>query len=646
MSANSHVTKSLLMLKGTQNPISLLINGSTNFDRSTRVKKDIRILFPTSSIIKLTEPTNRKFFILRTLYNYMRLIFVVGGVMSGVGKGITTASIGKILKEYGFNVTAIKIDPYINCDAGTLRPTEHGEVWVTDDGGEIDQDLGTYERFLEIDIPKINNITTGQVYREIIERERRGEYLGKTVQFIPHVPEEIRRRILLAAKGFDIALVEIGGTVGDYENLPFLFAARNLRMELGERNVVFVLVTYLPVPEHIGEMKTKPTQQAIRMLNETGIFPDFLICRSKFPIDDVRRKKIEISSGIPSENIISAPDIEITYEVPLRFEKERLGEKILKRLDIQPKQKPEWTNWKRLIENMKNPERKIRVAMVGKYVDIGDFYLPDSYISINEALKHAGANLNTKVEIEWIDSKIYEEMPSRVEELKGFDGIIVPGGFGTSGVEGKIKAIQFARENNIPYLGLCFGLQLAIVEFARNVCGMRNAHTTEVNPETPYPVVDILPYQRKILQKSLYGASMRLGAYAAALKEGSKVLELYKKTRRLEKDRKRIEELKKNENERFRLGSIENEENVVLERHRHRYEVNPKFVEKLEEHGLVFSGYHVTENGERLMEFIELPKCDFFVATQAHPEFKSRFNDPAPLFLGFVEACVNRRKTS
>ncbi|MCD6381985.1 MAG: CTP synthase [Candidatus Aenigmarchaeota archaeon] len=572
----------------------------------------------------------------------MRLIFVAGGVMSGVGKGIATASIGKILKEYGFDVTAIKIDPYINCDAGTLRPTEHGEVWVTDDGGEIDQDLGTYERFLEIDIPRMNNITTGQVYREIIERERRGEYLGKTVQFIPHVPDEIRRRILEATREHEIALIEIGGTVGDYENLPFLIAARNLRMELGEKNVIFVLVTYLPVPKHIGEMKTKPTQQAIRLLNETGIFPDFLICRSEYPIDDVRRKKIEFSSGIHQDRIISAPDIEITYEVPLKFEEENLGMKILERFGIQPKHQADWTRWKTLINGIKNPKHRIKVAMVGKYVDIGDFYLPDSYISINEALKHAGANLNVGVKIDWIDSKIYERDESKLQELKKYDGIIVPGGFGTSGVEGKIKAIRFARENKIPYLGLCFGLQLAVVEFARHVCEMDAANTTEVNPKTPYPVIDILPTQREILQKSLYGASMRLGAYAAVLKEETKVLELYQKTRRLEKDRKRIENLKKNEKERFRLGNIADEKYVVLERHRHRYEVNPKFIKNLETKGLIFSGYHSRDNGETLMEFIELSDHRYFVATQAHPEFKSRLNDPAPLFIGFVEAALKR----
>ncbi len=573
----------------------------------------------------------------------MRLIFVIGGVMSGVGKGVTTASIGRILKEYGFNVTAIKIDPYINCDAGTLRPTEHGEVWVTDDGGEIDQDLGTYERFLEIDIPKVNNITTGQVYREIIERERRGKYLGKTVQFIPHVPEEIKRRILLAAKGFDIALVEIGGTVGDYENLPFLFAARNMAMEMGRENVIFILVTYLPVPEHLGEMKTKPTQQAIRMLNETGIFPDFLVCRSKYPIDDVRKKKLEMNSGIHEDRIISAPDLRITYEVPLHFVQEKFGEKILERFGIKPLKRPDWSRWTSLVNNLKNPSRRIKIAMVGKYVDIGDFYLPDSYISINEALRHAGANLQTGVDIHWIDSKVYEREPEKLKELANYDGIVVPGGFGTSGVEGKIMAIQFARENKIPYLGLCFGLQLAVIEFARHVCGMGNANTTEVDPETPYPVIDILPYQREILEKSLYGASMRLGAYAANLKDNTLVLRLYKETGRLEKDRKRIELLKKNEKQKFRLGILK-EKNVVLERHRHRYEVNPKYVKDLESHGLVFSGYHLRSTGEILMEFMELPDHPFFVATQAHPEFKSRLVDPSPLFVGFVNACLNKTK--
>jgi CTP synthase len=567
----------------------------------------------------------------------MKVIVITGGVISGVGKGVATASIGKILQEYGFSVTAIKIDPYINYDAGTLRPTEHGEVWVTDDGGEIDQDLGNYERFLSMDIPRINNITTGQIYKEIIDKERRGEFLGQTVQFIPHVPDEIKRRIKEAGRGFDFVLVEIGGTIGDYENLPFLFATKSLEVELGKENVAHVLVSYLPVPTHVGEMKTKPTQQAIRMLNESGIFPDFVLCRATKPMDYVRKLKIETYANIPSENIISAPDIKTIYRIPLNFENEGLGKKILERFCIKPKRNPSWSNWERLVEKIEKPGRVINVAMVGKYVDIGDFSLTDSYISINQALDHAAAGLGCGVKITWIDSKKLDSS-DEVKKLKNYDGLIIPGGFGTSGVEGKIKAIRFSRENDIPFLGLCFGLQLAVVEFARSI-GMDNANTTEVDAKTKYPVIDILPSQKEILEKSQYGGTMRLGAYAAIL-ENSKVLELYKRGGRIEKDRKRIEELRKNKSQLFRLGILGNAKNVVLERHRHRYEVNPKFVDKLRGKGLVFSGYHIRDDKTRLMEFIELQKHKFFVATQSHPEFKSRLGDPSPLFLGFVEACL------
>ena len=562
-----------------------------------------------------------------------RIIVVTGGVISGIGKGIATGSIGRILKEHGFSVTAIKIDPYINYDAGTLRPTEHGEVWVTDDGGEIDQDLGTYERFLNQDIPRRNNVTTGQVYKAIIDKERSGKFLGQTVQFIPHVPDEIKRRIKEAGKDYDFTLVEIGGTIGDYENLPFLFAIKSLEIELGRENVANVLVSYLPIPSNVGEMKTKPTQQAISMLNETGISPDFVLCRAPKPLDDVRKKKIEIYANIASENIISAPDIETIYEAPLKYEAENLGEKILDRFELKSKKKPDWSEWKKLVEKIKNPKKKAKIAIIGKYLNIGDYSLVDSYISINEALIQAGAECDSSINIEWIDAKTLENNHGNVEKLKEYDGLLVPGGFGTSGFEGKINAIRYARENNIPFLGLCLGLQLAVVEFARSI-GMK-ANTTEAG-ECKCPVIDILPEQRKILEKNQYGATMRLGAYAAIL-EKSRVLDLYEKTGRLDDDKKRIEELKKSNS--FRLGILDSAKNIVLERHRHRFEVNPEFVEELVKNGLVFSGYHVLENKTKLMEFIELPKHKFFIATQAHPEFKSRLGDASPLFLGFVEAC-------
>ena len=589
--------------------------------------------------------------------NMPRYIIVAGGVMSGVGKGVTTASIGKILQEHGYKVTAIKIDPYLNYDAGTLRPTEHGEVWVTDDGGEIDQDLGTYERFLNMDIPKRNNITTGQIYKTIIDRERQGEYLGQTVQFIPHIPDEIKSRIKSASNDYDFVLIEIGGTIGDYENIPFLFAAKSIEREVGKQNLSYVLVTYLPIPSHIEEMKTKPTQQAIRLLSESGIFPDFIICRAKKPLDVVRKKKIETYANIVSEHIISEPDIETVYQIPLDLEKEKLGEKILKEFGMKSRKQPEWQDWKKLVENILNPKKTIKVAIVGKYIDIGDYNLADSYISINQSLLHAGASLNIGVEINWLDSKMFEDNKKSLNELKNYDGIIVPGGFGASGVEGKISAINFARINKIPYLGLCYGLQLAVVEFARNVCGLKDAHTTEVNPKTSAPVIDVQPAQKEILEKHMFGGTMRLGAYAAILKDKSKVLKLYEETGRLKEDEKRINELMRDKSQAFRLGILETRENqrfsgpkkfkeflregkkIVLERHRHRYEVNPKFVDLLEKNGLMFSGYYMRGDKTKLMEYIELPSSNFFCGTQAHPEFKSRLGNPSPLFWGFVKAC-------
>jgi len=566
-----------------------------------------------------------------------KYIFVSGGVISGVGKGVAAASLGRILKEYGYNVTLIKIDPYINYDAGTLRPTEHGEVWVTDDGGEIDLDLGTYERFLDTDIPKKNNMTTGQVYKSVIDRERSGGYLGKTVQFIPHIPEEILRRIKEAAEGFDIAIIEIGGTVGDYENIPFLFAAKSLERELGPENVAYVLVTYLPIPKHIGEMKTKPTQQAIKLLREEGIFPDFILCRAERPLDEARKNKIDANVHISSDNIISAPDIDTAYEVPVNFELENLGKKVLKKLHLKPKKGCDLSSWKKRVESIKHPSKKINVAIIGKYIKLGDYSIPDSYLSIKEALIHTGAELDTGIEITWLNADDFIEDPGKLKKLDKFAGIIVPGGFGDSGVEGKILAIQYARENNIPYLGLCYGMQLAIVEFARNVCSLDEANTAEVDPGTKYPVIDLLPEQKRVMEKGEYGGTMRLGAYPAILKEGTRVFDLYENNSRLSKDAKRFERLV----EKGLFPAIPDKK-VVLERHRHRYEVNPKFIEILEGNGLVFAGYYARQDGTNLMEFIELPDHKFFVATQAHPEFKSRLGNPAPLFYGFVKACIEK----
>ncbi|MCK5450011.1 CTP synthase, partial [Candidatus Pacearchaeota archaeon] len=525
--------------------------------------------------------------------------FVSGGVISGVGKGVATASIGRILKEYGYSVTAVKIDPYINYDAGTMRPTEHGEVWVTEDGGEIDQDLGNYERFLETPMTKRNNMTTGKIYLTVIERERRGDFLGEQVMFIPHITDEIKKRITDVGEEYDICLVEIGGMIGDYENIPFLFAAKSLELGLGPKNVAHIMVTYLPVPSHLGEMKTKPTQLAIKMLRENGIQPDFIICRGKFPLDEPRRSKIEQYANIRADHVISAPDIDIIYEVPLNFEKDKLGEKLLKKFNLEKRKEANWDAWAGMVNKIANPANSVDIALVGKYLDTGNFQLNDSYISVAEALKHAGAKNNVRVNICWVDSKKIE---AGEIDLSKYDGILVPGGFGNSGVEGKIEAIKYARENDVPYLGLCYGMQLAVVEFARNVCRL-DANSTEINPDVEHKVIAILPGQIGIDKK---GGTMRLGGFPALLKSGSGIEEIY--------------------------GTKE-----VSERHRHRYEVNPEYHESLEKHGLVISGK--SPDG-KLAEFIELPNLKFFFATQAHPEFKSYPMNPAPLFASFIKMCI------
>ena len=542
-----------------------------------------------------------------------KYIAVIGGVISGVGKGIATASIGRVLKNYGLSVTAIKIDPYINCDAGTLRPTEHGEVWVTDDGGEIDQDLGNYERFLGQPISKFNNITTGQIYRTLIEKERRGDFLGETVQFIPHVPNEIKRRVINAAGANDIVLVEIGGTIGDYENIPFLFALKRLENEIGTENIIYILVSYLPIPTHIEEMKTKPTQLAIKLLRENGIQPDFIICRGKYPLDAVRKNKIEQYSNISSENIISMPDVtgegtpNTIYVVPSVLERENLGEKILQRLNVQKKEDYDSQEWNESTRRIIHSEKKVKIGIVGKYINIGDYMLKDSYISVCESLRHAGGKNNAEISICWIDASSLEDSGEESHSLlSSCDGLLIPGGFGSSGVEGKIKAIRYARENNIPFLGLCLGMQLAVVEFARNVCSLGGAHSREINPDAQHGVIDFLPEQHSI---SLKGGTMRLGSYPAVLKENTKTYSLYG-------------------------------QNIVAERHRHRYEVNPEYHSILQQNGLIFSGMSPDKT---LVEFIELPNHPFFIATQSHPEFKSSLLKPAPLFDGFIKASLARQ---
>lgn len=544
-----------------------------------------------------------------------RFVVVAGGVISGVGKGVATASIGKIFKEYGFKTTIIKIDPYINFDAGTLRPTEHGEVWVTADGGEIDQDLGTYERFLDEDIAKVNNITTGQIYKAVIDRERRGEYLGHTVQFIPHIIDEVIARIKLAAQGYDIVVVEIGGTVGDYENAPFLYALKSLERDLGPQRIIYALVTYLPVPGHIGEMKTKPTQQAIKLLNEHGISPDFVICRVECPLDEVRRRKIVEFSHIDPDHVIAAPNVQSVYEVPLAFEEQKLGAKMLAQFGITASQEPEWDLWRTRVRAVINPQKKVKIGIVGKYLNAGAQSLTDSYLSVCHAIVHAGAAQGYGIEIAWIDARDFEKDPAKVSHLAHCDGIVVPGGFGDQGVEGKIAAIAYARATGIPFLGLCYGFQLAVVEYARTVCQLAGAHTTEVAPQTLYPVITLLPLQQQLLSDNKVGGSMRLGSYGAMIKPHTLVAALY------------------------RAQGIDTP--CVYERHRHRYEVNPAYVPQLEAAGLSFSGsFRVAET--RLMEYLELPQHPFFVATQAHPEFTSKFMRPNALFYGLVEAAAKR----
>lgn len=536
-----------------------------------------------------------------------KYIFVVGGVMSGVGKGITTSSIGTILKARGYNITALKIDPYINVDAGTMNPTEHGEVFVLDDGDETDQDMGNYERFLDITLPRDNYMTTGRVYETVIHKERNLEYNGRCVEVVPHIPLEVIDRIEKASSKAksDITLIEIGGTVGEYQNILFLEAARMMKIKHPE-DVIFVMVSYLPIPSKIGEMKTKPTQYAVRTLNSAGILPDVIVARSETYLDQKRKEKIAMFCNIPERYVISAPDIESIYEVPINFERDDLSRLLLKKLNL-PYRKTDLAKWYDLVEKIKNPKEKVRIGVVGKYFGTGDFILSDAYISVLEAIKHAAYHFNLKPEIGWINSEVFEKEPEKLKSLGQFDGVIIPGGFGSRGIEGKIRAIEYLRENKIPFFGLCYGMQLLVIEYARNVLGMKDAHTTEINRDTKHPVIDIMPEQKKNLEDSNYGATMRLGAYPAALKKGTIAYEAYKKPK-------------------------------ISERHRHRWEVNPKYINQLEKGSLVFSG---TSPDRKLMEITELPRSvhPFFLGTQFHPELKSSPIQSHPLFLEFIRSC-------
>ena len=543
-----------------------------------------------------------------------KYIFVAGGVMSGIGKGVATASIGRILKSKGFKVTAIKIDPYINVDAGTMNPIEHGEIFVTDDGTECDQDVGNYERFLDINLTTDNYITTGRVYQAVINRERNLEYNGRCVEVVPDIPNEVISRIEKAAKinRADFVLVEIGGTVGEYQNLLFLEAARMLKLQK-PNDVIFILISYLPIPEKIGEMKTKPTQTAVRLVNEAGIQPDIILGRAKVPLDEPRKRKISIFCNVSPEDVISAPDIESIYEIPINFEKEKLGNRILKKFGLKAK-KENLKDWQNLVRVIKTAKKSVKIGIVGKYFETGDFTLMDSYISVIEAIKHSCWFYKRKPEIYWLGAEKYEKKPFAVQELKNFDGIIVPGGFGSRGVEGKIKAIEFCRKNKIPYLGLCLGMQLAVIEFARNVCKLRNANSTEFCENCQVSIIDVMPEQKALLKEKKYGGTMRLGAYLCEIKPNTLAFRAY-----------------------FGLKTEKQQSYYISERHRHRYELNNDFREILEKKGLIMAGINPEKN---LVEIVELKNHPFFLATQFHPEYKSRPLKPHPLFREFVKACI------
>ncbi len=528
-----------------------------------------------------------------------KYIFVTGGVMSGIGKGIVSASTGLLLKSRGYRVGIIKIDPYLNVDAGTMNPYAHGEVFVTEDGGETDLDLGHYERFLGDNLSKSHNITTGQVYYSVITKERRGEYLGKTVQIIPHVTDEIKQRIVSVAKetGVDIMVVEIGGTVGDIEGLPFLEAARQMYVELGSSNVTFVHVAWAPVLSTTGEQKTKPVQHSVYELRRIGIQPDMLVVRSPRPLEDESRQKIAMFANLSPSNVISDHDVEYIYEVPLLLEQQGYASKIASKLGLADRE-PDLESWRNFVNKLKSIDKTVDIAMVGKYTK-----LKDSYISIVEALRHAGVAVGVKPNLVWVEATDVEEGKIKVEDaLSTVDGAVVLPGFGKRGAEGKIRAIKYLRENNIPTLGICFGLQLSVVEFARDVVGLDRANSTEIDPSTPYPVVDLLPWERNVQD---LGGTMRLGASQINLVKGTKLYELYGRE-------------------------------VIYERHRHRYEVNPKYVDKLVDAGLIISAW----SPQGLVEAAELPSKEhrFFVGTQPHPEFKSRPLAPSPPYVGLLRA--------
>lgn len=526
-----------------------------------------------------------------------KFVFVTGGVMSGIGKGVIAASIGRILQARGFRVSAVKIDPYLNYDAGTMNPYIHGEVFVTEDGGETDMDIGTYERFLDINLPKSHNITTGQVYSSVIERERKGDFLGKCVQIIPHITDEIKDRIInISKESVDVVIVEIGGTVGDIESLPYLEAARQFRLDQGISNVVNVHVTLVPMLDVVGEQKTKPTQHSVQELRRIGVQPDVIVARSKIPLRSEPRKKIALFCNVEESAVFTSQDISSIYESPLLLDEQGLGTYLVNRFQLS-KNTPDWSPWKKMLNSHLNPHGQATIAICGKYAE-----LADCYVSVNDALRDAGAALDTKVDLEFIETDDFEKDPARVRVLSSFDGILVPGGFGSRGSEGKIKAIEYCRTHDIPFLGICFGFQLAVVEYARSL-GIEDAASSELSPQSRNHVIDLMPEQNNILEK---GGTMRLGAHEIFIEEGSLAQSLYHKQ-------------------------------TVWERHRHRYEVNPNYISQLSSGGLRFSG---KSDSNRRMEILEMPRNKFHFATQFHAEFKSRPGRPSPPYFGLIRAAL------
>lgn len=528
-----------------------------------------------------------------------KYIFVTGGVVSSLGKGITAASLGRLLKDRGYKVTIQKFDPYLNVDPGTMSPYQHGEVFVTDDGAETDLDLGHYERFIDISLHKYSNVTAGKVYSEVIRKERRGDYLGATVQVIPHITNEIKSRLIKAGEvsKADVVITEIGGTIGDIESLPFLESIRQLRSDIGRENVMYIHCTLLPYIKAAGEMKTKPTQHSVKELRGLGIQPDMIVVRSEHEMEEDLRDKIALFCDIEKENVIEARDEETIYNIVIRLQEQHADDLVIEKLNLKPSKQADLVEWKHLLENLDKIDKSISIGIVGKYVS-----LQDAYLSVAESLRHAGYERQADIDIKWINSE-HIASDNYEEKLGGLDGIVVPGGFGERGVEGKILALKYARENKTPILGICLGMQLATVEFARSIVGIENAHSRELDPNTPDPIIDLMPEQKDVID---LGGTLRLGSFPCELKEGTKARALYGKE-------------------------------LISERHRHRYEFNNAYKEQLEEHGMIFSG--VSPDG-RLVEMIELEDHPYFLAVQFHPEFLSRPTRPHPLFQGLIDASL------